>query len=221
MTVPIRRGHLLQIPAMNVSLIRPLILGVFLFPAVVIGQQAGAGQSGVVVANQPITNQLVGGQPDANGVPQRYSDPANTFVSNVPINELNARAYRRFHRRFQSVTAGECWFKSGEGYQVSFMLDQHRELAYYDLRGAFMYSVKYYDAKEAPRETGDLVNRRYPDYKIDVVTEIWDGQKTFYLVQILNRAHIKILSVTDGRIEIVQEMNNGGVDIGPAQANAR
>lgn len=206
---------------MNSSLIRPLILGVFLFPAVVIGQQAGAGQPDVAVTTQPVTSQLVENQPDVNGIPQRYSDPANTFVSNVPINELNARAYRRFHRRYQAVTAGEYWFKSGEGYQVSFMLDQHRELAYYDLHGAFMYSLKYYEGKEAPLETGDLVNRRYPGYKIDLVTEVTDGQKTFYLVQILNPAHIKILSVTDGRIEIIQEMNNGGVDIGPAQANAR
>jgi len=84
-----------------------------------------------------------------------------------------------------------------------------------------MYSLKYYDAKEVPRETGELVNRRYPDYKIDVVTEIMDGQKTFYLVQIMNRAYIKILSVNDGRIEVMQEMNNGGSDIGPAQVSAR
>lgn len=206
---------------MNSSLIRPLVLGVFLFPSMVIGQQEGAGQPEVVVANQPITSQLLEGQPGVNGTPQRYNDPANTFGSNVPINELNARAYRRFHHRYQAVTSGEYWFKSGEGYQISFKLDQHRELAYYDLRGAFMYSLIYYDAKEAPRETADLVNRRYPDYKIDLVTEITDGQKTFYLVQILNPAHIKILSVTDGRIEIIQEMNNGGVDIGPALANAR
>ena len=84
-----------------------------------------------------------------------------------------------------------------------------------------MYSLKYYDAKETPRETGDLVRRRYPDYKIDVVTEIMDGQKTFYIVQIMNRAYIKILSVNDGRIEVMQEMNNGGSDIGPAQVSAR
>jgi hypothetical protein len=170
----------------------------------VIGQQGGAGQPEMVA-----------------GIPQRYSDPGNTFGSNVPINELNANAFRRFHRRFRAAAAGDYWFKSGDGYQVSFMLDQHRQLAYFDLHGAFMYSLKYYDAKETPRETGDLVRRRYPDYKIDVVTEIMDGQKTFYIVQIMNRAYIKILSVNDGRIEVMQEMNNGGSDIGPAQASAR
>jgi hypothetical protein len=186
------------------TLIRPLILGVFLFPAMVIGQQGGAGQPEMVA-----------------GIPQRYSDPGNTFGSNVPINELNASAFRRFHRRFRAAAAGEYWFKAGDGYQVSFMLDQHRQLAYFDLHGAFMYSLKYYDAKETPRETGDLVQRRYPDYKIEVVTEIMDGQKTFYIVQIMNRAYIKILSVNDGRIEVMQEMNNGGSDIGPAQVSAR
>jgi hypothetical protein len=219
MTVLIRRGHQLKILAMKSLLIRPLILGVFLFPAVVIGQQGGAGQPGMVVASKP--GQLADGQSDVNRVLQRYGDPGNTFASNVPINELNARAYRRFHRRFQAAAVGEYWFKSEDGYKVTFMLDQHRQLAYFDLHGAFMYSLKYYDAKEVPRETGELVNRRYPDYKIDVVTEIMDGQKTFYLVQIMNRAYIKILSVNDGRIEVMQEMNNGGSDIGPAQVSAR
>src|ERR1700748_182365 len=36
----------------------------------------------------------------------------NTVNSNVPLNEINIRAYRHFRRLFPSVTSGEYWFKS-------------------------------------------------------------------------------------------------------------
>lgn len=161
---------------------------------------------------------VAGQQRDLAG-PVKYSDPGNNFSSNVPINELSPRAYRRFHRRFDAVKSGEYWFKSTDGYKVSFVLGQHDEFAYYDLNGGFRYSMKYYDGKDIPQEAGEIVRRRFPEYKIDLVTEVNDGQKTFYLVQILNPLFIKVLSVTDGRIDIIRELANGGARVGPAQAS--
>src|SRR5580693_3601191 len=108
---------------MNSLLIRPLILGVFVFPLLVAAQQGGESRQEPAVAGQKPQGQVVVGQAGSGEV-ARYSDPDNNFTSNVPINELSAKAFRRFHRRFREVTAGEYWFKYGEGYQVSFILDQ-------------------------------------------------------------------------------------------------
>src|SRR5580704_16736124 len=108
---------------MNSSLIRPLILGVFAFPLLVVGQMG----SGRVTGVRATTSATI--PTDGEGGAVRYSDPGNNFFSNVPINELSAKAFRRFHRRFREVTEGEYWFKYAQGYQVSFMLDQHHEFA--------------------------------------------------------------------------------------------
>ena len=198
---------------MNSSLIRPLILGVFAFPLLVAAQQGGEGrQEPVVDGGQVPQGQVVVGEA------VRYSDPGNNFFSNVPINELSAKAFRRFHRRFREVTAGEYWFKYAQGYQVSFMLDQHHEFAYYDPKGLFLCSLRYYEGKELPREMAENVKRRFPDYKIDVVTEVNNGQKTFYMLQILNPDFIKVLTIDEGRIDITKEMTNGSGNIGPAEA---
>jgi hypothetical protein len=191
---------------MNAHLIRLLLLGVFVFPLLVAAQQGGDGRQ-VAAANAA-----------GAGSVERYSDPGNNFSSNVPINELSARAYRRFHKRFGAVETGETWCKSQDGYKVSFMLDAHHEFAYFGTGGDFLYSLRYYDGKEIPRETGEFVRRRYPSYKIDLVTEVNDGQKTFYMVQIMNPNYIKVLSVSDGRIDIIKELNNGSANIGPAEA---
>jgi hypothetical protein len=193
-------------------------MGVFAFPLLVAAQQGGEGRPEPVVAGgQGAQVQVIMGDDAA-----RYSDPGNNFFSNVPINELSAKAYRRFHRRFPEVQTGEYWFKYNQGYQVSFLLDQHRETAYYDQHGMFTSSMASYDAKDLPRDLPrDLmwaVHRRFPDYKLNVLTEVNDGQKTFYVLQILNPAHIKVLTVVDGRIDIINELNNGSADIGPAEA---
>ncbi len=198
---------------MNSLLIRPLILGVFVFPLLVAAQQGGLGR----VTGVPGGSAVVGAQ-GGTGEVARYSDPDNNFTSNVPINELSAKAFRRFHRRFREVTAGEYWFKYAEGYQVSFLLDKHHEFAYFDPKGLFLYSLRYYDGKELPRETGEYVKRRFPDYKIDVVTEVNDGQKTFIMLQIMNPDYIKVLTIVDGRIDIIKELTNGSGNVGPAEA---
>lgn len=152
-------------------------------------------------------------------VPPKYSDAGNHFSSNVPLNELNPRAFRRFHRRFEAAAPGESWFKSADGYQVSFTIGGHHVFAYYDLSGVFKCSVKYYQGDESPADPCDIVKRRFPGYRIDVVTEVNDGQKTFYMVQILNPLFIKLVSVADGRIEIIRELNNGGLAVGPAEVS--
>lgn len=192
---------------MNAHLIRPLIMGVFAFPLFVAAQQGSEGRQGPAGIPAAGTEEAV-----------RYSDPGNNFTSNVPFNELSPKAYRRFHRRFPEVPTGEFWFKYAAGYQVSFTLDRHHQFAYFAPSGIFLYSLKYFDGKDLPRDIETVVNRRFPDYKIDVVTEVNDGLKTFYLLQIVNPDKIKVLTFVDGRIEVVNELHNGGANIGPAEA---
>jgi disulfide oxidoreductase YuzD len=172
-------------------------LGVFAFPLLVAAHQGSEGRQ------EPVA---------------RYSDPGNNFFSNVPINELSTKAFRRFHRRFRDATTGEYWFKYAQGYQVSFILDRHHELAYYDPSGFFLSSVRYYDGKEVASDLGENVKRRFPDYKIDVVTEVNDGQKTSYILQIMNPDYIKVLTIIDGRIDIIKELTNGSAKIDPTEA---
>ncbi|HEY4286200.1 MAG TPA: hypothetical protein VGN00_03790 [Puia sp.] len=139
-----------------------------------------------------------------------YNDPGNGISCNVPLNEINIHAYRHFHRRFPSGTTNEYWFKSAEGYQVSFVQEALRHQAYFDLHGGFLYSLKYYGGARMPVVPAELVRKKYPGYGIEVVTEITDGEKTFYLVKIIDPASVKTLSVCDGKVELLEELVNGG-----------
>lgn len=139
-----------------------------------------------------------------------HNEPGGGITCNVPLNEINIHAFRHFHRLFSSGTTAEYWFKSEEGFQVSFLKDGQRNQAYFDSHGGFLYSLKYYSGSRIPTVAGDIVRRKYTDYQIDVVTEITDGDKTFYLVKIINPGSVKTLSVCEGKIELIEELVNGG-----------
>jgi hypothetical protein len=159
---------------------------------------------GLVLAPCPVITQA---QDEVSRAVYTHNEPGHSISCNVPLNEINIHAYRHFHRRFPSGTTGEYWFKSAEGYQVSFIQDAQRHQAYFDRRGAFLYSLKYYAGSKAMAE---IVKRKYPDYQLDVVTEITDGEKTFYLMKIISPASVKTLSVCDGKIELLEDLVNGG-----------
>jgi len=43
-----------------------------------------------------------------------------------------------------------------------------------------------------------------------VITEIMNGEKTLYLVKIENHLSVKTISVDDGKMEITEDLVNGG-----------
>lgn len=149
-------------------------------------------------------------QEDYHPAVYTYNEGGSAITSNVPLNEINAHAYRKFEKIFPTGTSNEYWFVSSNGYQVSFQKEGHQFQAYFDKHGAYRYSLQYYPGKEIPRQAGDPIMSRYPGYRIDVVTEITDGEKTFYLVKIVNPVSIKTLSVSDGRIDLLEDLTNAG-----------
>jgi hypothetical protein len=164
-------------------------------------------------------------QNEISPVAYRYNEPRSgaggDISCNVPLNEISIHAYRHFHRIFSSGVSGEYWFKSEDGYQVSFIVDGQRNQAYFDRRGAYLYSLKYYAGTKMPKITADLVKRKYPGYQLDVVTEVTDGEKVFYLVKVISPESVKTLSVSDGKIDVLEDLVNGGVTSVPGVVAGR
>jgi hypothetical protein len=129
--------------------------------------------------------------------------------SNVPMNEISPRAFRHFRKNHPTIS-DENWYKSEQGYLVSYMVNSGRHQAWYNPDGSFMCSVKYYSGKELNEQTDMQVHREFPGYQVKVVMEITnDVHKTFYVVTIQDPAKIKTLFVCDGKIEVRQELNAG------------
>ena len=147
-------------------------------------------------------------QNNAHPAAYTFNEGGSAISANVPLNEINTHAYRHFQRLFPTGTSREYWFRSEDGYSVSFLLKGRHFQAWFARNGAYRYSLQYYPGKEIPRQAGDLIKVKYPDYQIDVVTEITEGEKIFYLVKIISPARIKTLSVAEGKIAILEDLIN-------------
>ena len=172
---------------MNVRLLTlTLLLGMMIFPYMIDAQSA-----------------------QALPVAYRIGGEGNNLTSNVPLNEINIHAYRHFRKRWPAIT-GETWFKEDEGYIVSFRENSLRCQARFDGRGGFLYSLKYYSGKAVSPDLAGLVLNKYSGYRIDMVAEITDGEKVFYLVQIENTSSVKTLSINEGQVAVLEEVVSGG-----------
>jgi len=128
---------------------------------------------------------------------------------NVPLNEINIHAFRHFRRDFPGVS-NESWFKTEDGsFIVSFMENARRHQVHYASRGAFLYTVEYYDGQAIRPDLGDRLKKEYPAYRIDVVTEISDGHKIFYLVKIESPSSVKTILASDGKLSVYEDLDNG------------
>ena len=132
------------------------------------------------------------------------------IISNVPLNEINVHAFRHFGKNFPQVS-GENWLKTKLGYIVSFTENGRRSQVHYNLHGDFQFTIKYYDGSALSSELGSRIRKKYPDYRIGVVTEFTDGMKIAMEVKIENPSSVKTISVnSNGKLELIETLVNGG-----------
>lgn len=192
-----------------------LVLGVALAPVLTSGQGDYAVRDGGAPVFTHAVLRPAGGERPGPGEKATYGE-MSVVGSNVPLNEINIHAFRRMHRRYPG-SMGEYWLKTAEGYLVSFTENSQRYQACFSLEGTFRGCLRYYAGKDAPADLTDLIGRKYPGYAIKVVTEITDGTSIFYRVNIENSSSVKTLSVTDGQIQVLEELINGGINNGPGR----
>jgi hypothetical protein len=123
------------------------------------------------------------------------------IVSNVPLNEIHVRAYRYFHKAWPAI-GDEAWYKTDKEYIVSFRSNSHLKKAYFNLRGVFLYSLEYYAGKDAAAGLSGMVLKKFPDYQIDIVTEVSNGTRTVHYLTIKNGSCIKTISIIDGKMDV-------------------
>ena len=105
-----------------------------------------------------------------------YDDNKNSITSNVPLNELSTKAYRHFEKNYAEVNK-ETWTKVSAGTVVTFINNSAFCKIFYNTKGDFVYSFKYYDQKNCSAELTKMIGHAYPGYTIISVVELFDGNK--------------------------------------------
>jgi hypothetical protein len=122
------------------------------------------------------------------------------------LNAINIRAMRHFKKSFPNV-GGEEWFLIRDGYLATFTIDSIKNRVFYNQRGDWTYTVRYYAEKNLPSEVRAIVKSTYYDYAITGIDEVSVEEKTVYLVHIQDAFTWKKLRVCDGEMEILENFN--------------
>jgi Tfp pilus assembly protein PilV len=121
------------------------------------------------------------------------------------MNELEAispRALKDFANTHKNVT-DESWVKVKNGFSVRFFSNDITTTIYYDKKGNWAGSMKYYGEEKMLHEIRHIVKSTYYDYSIVYAQEIEttdsDGVPT-YVVCVEDKAKIKMLRLIDGEM---------------------
>ena len=134
-----------------------------------------------------------------------HAEGGGPITANVPLNEVGVRAYRYFHKEWRSVT-DEVWYKTDGGFVANFSTPTCLVKTFFNSRGVFLYSLKYYAGKDISADMGAMLRNTYPSYRIKVVTEVYGLGKTAYYVTMENSTLVRTLSIIDGKMEVIGEL---------------
>jgi len=129
----------------------------------------------------------------------------STFSSNVPLNEINTRAFRYFRKRYPAVE-NEKWVWTDKGMSVVMEDSASQTRIFFDDKGSFISSAKAYTEYGMGPVLKDELSKLFPDYKILSITEDFDGHKILYWITMSKDQSIKSVEVRSEDGEAVDVM---------------
>ncbi len=123
------------------------------------------------------------------------------------LEAISPRAVKAFVSTHKNVT-GESWAKMKDGFSVRFISEGIKSTIYYDKKGNWTGSLKYYGEEKMPREVRQIVKSTYYDYNIVYTQEIEtadsDGVPT-YVVCVDDKTKIKMIRISAGEMSAWKE----------------
>ena len=122
------------------------------------------------------------------------------------LNAINTKAVRDFGKNYKIAT-DEKWYKVANGYLAKFASNGNDNMAAYDSKGRWKFTISYYDEKKLPDEIRSIVKSTYYDYSITRVEEIHIDNKIIYIVHMQDDKTWKNVRICDGEMEIVEDFD--------------
>jgi len=123
----------------------------------------------------------------------------------VSIRDVNKKVLRSFYDTYGEMR-GTSWFRSANGFTVSFKNYGMLNTIFYKENGVVETEIHSYSADKLPQRVQQFVQARFYDYTINHVTEVHKNEATAYYVQIEDASNIKTLKVVEDEFEIVETL---------------
>ncbi len=113
---------------------------------------------------------------------------------------LSTKALNKFNKTFKEA-GNASWFGTVDGYKAEFTKEDIKTKVFYDRKGRWLATIRYYGESNLPKDVRHVVKSNYYDYDILHVQEVTVGNKTAYLVRIEDKTSFKTIRVTDSQMD--------------------
>jgi hypothetical protein len=135
----------------------------------------------------------------------KTTQSVNNLTNELEI--ISPRALKNFADTYKNVS-GVSWMKIKGGFSVRFTSDDVRTTVFYDSKGYWVSSIKYYNEEKMLHEVRHIVKSTYYDYNIiyaqEVETADTKGIPT-YVICLQDKTNIKMVRVCDGEMNVWKE----------------
>jgi len=122
------------------------------------------------------------------------------------LNAINTKAVRNFGKNYKTAIT-EKWYQVSNGYLARFVVNGNDNMAAYDLKGRWKFTISYYDEKKLPVEVRSAIKSTYYDYSITQVEEIHIEDKIIYFVHMQDDNTWKNVRICNGEMEVAEDFN--------------
>ena len=135
----------------------------------------------------------------------KTTQPVNNLTNE--LESISPRALKNFANTYKNVS-GESWMKIKGGFSVRFTSDDVPTAIFYDSKGFWVNSIKYYNEEKMLHEVRHIVKSTYYDYNIIYAQEIetadTQGMPT-YIICLQDKTNIKMVRICDGEMSVWKE----------------
>lgn len=137
------------------------------------------------------------------------AEKINAAVTATTTASVNMKALKDFQKTFKSV-ANAAWYLAADGgFIASFTKDDVENSVAYNSKGNWVYSIKRYFEDQLPKDVRAEIKSTYYDYNITHVEEVLMNETPIYIVHLEDAKTMKTLRMSDGEMQIVQDLVKG------------
>jgi len=138
-------------------------------------------------------------------VPFTYHALETADKASLEASMINVKAIKDFKGRFANAK-DEKWYTVKGGLMTYFSLDGFGNRAFYDKRGHWLSSLKFFGEDKLPAGVRSIVKSSYYDFSISLVELIEIPEHFVYVIHLENATNIKIVRVSEeGEMDVLQE----------------
>lgn len=128
--------------------------------------------------------------------------PVVTTGLKTEVNEKLNKAFQQYFFDAQNIR----WYESDKRFIVKFIMSEQQNMALFEKNGHLIWQITYGEEKHLPCEVRKLVKSNYFDYNIKMVFQVFQDNRTVWVINMEDEKNLVVVRVENGEIEKIEQL---------------